>query len=64
VVIKKIKNIILNVFILFLLGPLSSAEAVGIETGEEVPDFTLSAVEGGLVKLSEQCRGGRACEAQ
>lgn len=39
--------------LLVLLGPLSSAYAVEIKDGEEVPDFTLTAVEGGLVKLSD-----------
>ncbi|TNF52166.1 redoxin domain-containing protein, partial [bacterium] len=49
---NKIKRI-LSVLFLILLGSLQSSDAVEIETGDEVPDFTLSAVGGGLVKLSD-----------
>jgi peroxiredoxin/predicted negative regulator of RcsB-dependent stress response len=45
--------VIIFMILLTLLGPLSIAEAVEIKIGEEVPDFTLNAVEGGLVNLSE-----------
>jgi peroxiredoxin/Tfp pilus assembly protein PilF len=45
--------VIIFMILLTLFGPLSSAEAVEIKIGEEVPDFTLNAVEGGLVNLSE-----------
>ncbi|UCF87634.1 MAG: TlpA family protein disulfide reductase, partial [Nitrospiraceae bacterium] len=49
---NKIK-LILSVLLLILLGSLQSSDAVEIETGDEVPDFTLSAVGGGLMKLSD-----------